>query len=467
VAISGDTLVVGAPYDDDKGSNSGSAYIFTRNVAGSPTASWTQRAKLLASDGAADDWFGWSVAIDGDTVVVGAYGDDDKGSNSGSVYIFTHTVAGSPTASWTQRAKLLASDGAADDWFGYSVALDGDTVVVGAYGDDDKGSNNGSVYIFTHTVAGSPTASWTQRAKLLASDGAVDDYFGWSVAIDGDTVVVGAFRDDDKGSNSGSAYIFTRSIAGSPTASWTQRAKLLATDGAADDWFGYSVALDGDTVVVGARQDDDKGSNSGSAYIFTRSIAGSPTASWTQRTKLLASDVAADDLFGWSVAIDGDTVVVGANYDDDKGSNSGSAYVYALKFPCVGEGVTLTEEAGEITDGPGTYANNADCTWTIVPRDGAYGIRLQITEFDMDSNYDYVTIFSRPSDGSGTLTLIASLTGDTVPSTIYVVNRGDSMVVKLTSDGSVVGTGFAATYEAIKSPPPSPPPPPSPVRLFL
>jgi len=168
------------------------------------------------------------------------------------------------------------------------------------------------------------------------------------------------------------------------------------------------------------------------------------------------------------------------------------------QYPCVGEGKTLTAEVGVITDGPGSYASNADCTWIIVPRAGAHGIRLQFTAFGLETGYDYVKIFSKPSDGSGALQLIASLTGRTVPSTTYVVTRGFSMLVELTSayavggvspDGSVrwfIRTGFAATYEMMKSPPPPspqpppnpppspspppppmPPPPPSPVRLFL
>jgi len=282
-----------------------------------------QIAKLIAADGAEGNYFGYSLAVDGDTMVIGAYGD---GTNRGSAYIFTRDDAGSLTASWTQRAKLLASDGAAGDYFGRSVAISGDTVVMGAYGDDDKGSVSGSAYIFTRDDAGSLTASWTQRAKLLATNGAVWDRFGRSVAISGDIVVVGAYGgDDDKGSYSGSAYIFTRDDAGSLTASWTQRAKLLASDGATDDYFGVSVAISGDTVVVGASRHDDKGSASGSAYIFARDDAGSLTASWTQRAKLLASDGAANDYFGFSVAISGNTAVVGAYGDDD---DKGSAYIF-------------------------------------------------------------------------------------------------------------------------------------------
>jgi hypothetical protein len=289
-----------------------------------------QIAKVVAEDGAKGDYFGYSLAIDGDTLVVGAYGDDDGGSNSnsGSAYIFTRDVAGRLSAGWTQRAKLVVGDGAFGDNFGMSVAIDGDTLVVGAVGDSNA---RGSVYIFTRNIAGSLTAGWTQSAKFWAQDSAMYDLFGWNVAIDGDTVVVGATGDDDKGSRSGSAYIFTRNIAGSLTAGWTQRAKVVAEDGAAYDSFGRSVAIDGDTVVVGATGDDDKGSRSGSAYIFTCNIAGRLTAGWTQRAKMVAEDGAASDAFGTSVAIDGDTVVVGAY--SEMGYTSGSGYIFSSLPP--------------------------------------------------------------------------------------------------------------------------------------
>ena len=163
-----------------------------------------QTAKLLAKDGAAYDRLGCSVSISGDTVVVGAYCDDDKGNDSGSAYVFVK-----PTGGWNgtynQAAKLLASDGAMYDWFGYSVSISGDTVVVGAYGDDDKGSKSGSAYVFVK-----PTGGWNgtynQTAKLLASDGAPGDYFGCSVSISGDTVVVGA-KQESLYTGLGKAYV--------------------------------------------------------------------------------------------------------------------------------------------------------------------------------------------------------------------------------------------------------------------
>merc|ERR1719271_89346 len=225
-----------------------------------PKASGQELAKLVASDAAEDDRFGDSVAVSGDLVVVGAYGNDDTGDRSGSAYVYRTTNGG---ASWTQVAKLVASDAAAEDWFGESVTVSGDLVVVGADGNDDAGSYSGSAYVFRTTNDG---ASWTQVAKLVASDAAKDDYFGNSVAISGDLVVVGARGNDDAGSASGSAYVFRTTNGG---ASWTQSAKLVASDAAKSDFFGDSVAVSGDLVVVGAKYNADAGDSSGSAYVLS------------------------------------------------------------------------------------------------------------------------------------------------------------------------------------------------------
>jgi hypothetical protein len=140
--------------------------------------------------------------------------------------------------------KLLAGDGAAGDYFGASVAVSGNTAIIGAYGDDDKGSGSGTAYVFVRAADG----TWSQQAKLTADDGASWDVFGCSVAVSGDTAVIGAYADDDKGSASGSTYVFVRATGGA----WSQQAKLTADDGAASDWFGYSVAVSGDTAVIGA-----------------------------------------------------------------------------------------------------------------------------------------------------------------------------------------------------------------------
>jgi hypothetical protein len=308
VSISGDYAIVGASGDDDNGSGSGSAYIFLRSGTG-----WVQQAKLTASDGNALDFFGWSVSISGDYAIVGAYYDDDNGmADSGSAYIFKRDGT-----TWSQQPKLTASDGAGSDRFGCSVSISGDYAIVGAFRDDDKGSGSGSAYIFLRSGT-----SWSEQAKLTASDGAADDDFGYSVSISGDYAIVGAYGDDVyELVDPGSAYIFKRD-----GTSWSEQRKLHVLDGAASDYFGYSVSISGDYAVIGANQDDVNGMvDSGSAYVFFRS-----GTSWSQQAKLLALDGAAGDYFGESVSISGDLAIVGAYLDKDKGTgyDSGSAYIF-------------------------------------------------------------------------------------------------------------------------------------------
>ncbi|HRF55572.1 MAG TPA: FG-GAP repeat protein, partial [Aquimonas sp.] len=329
VALDGDTTLVGATYGDVSSSNQGSAYVFTRSGS-----AWIQQAKLTAGDAAAGDLLGRSVALDGDTALVGAYTDDVGAiSDQGSAYVFTHSGS-----TWTQQAELTAGNGATGDRFGHSVALDGDNALVGAYGDDvGANSDQGSAYVFTRSGA-----TWTQQAKLVAGDGADGDFFGTSVALDGDTALVGAIYDDVSSRNQGSAYVFTRS-----GTKWMQQAKLTAGDGADSDEFGRSVALDGDIALVGA-YGAKVGANSdqGSAYVFTRS-----GATWAQEAKLTAGDGAAYDQFGWSVALDGETALIGA-YADNVGANrdQGSAYVFTRSGTTWTQQVKLTAGDGAAGD---------------------------------------------------------------------------------------------------------------------
>lgn len=268
----------------------------------------TEDAKLVSSDGAAGDQFGRSVSVSGNSAVISSYGDDDNGSFSGSAYVFVHNGTG-----WSQQAKLKPNDGAASDLFGNSVAMSGDRVIVGSPLDDDNGNLSGSAYIFKRTGS-----SWSQEGKLLANDGAAGDSFGTSVSISGNTAIVGSHDSDGSGSGSGAAYIFVRN-----GSSWTQQAKLTASDAASGDSFGYSVDIDGERALVGAYANDDGGVNSGSAYVFRRN-----GTNWSQEDKLLANDRAANDLFGNSVSISGDLVVVGSPENDDDGNSSGSAYAF-------------------------------------------------------------------------------------------------------------------------------------------
>ena len=229
VAISGSKIVVGAYKDDDKGIDSGSAYIFD-------TTGHHQVKKIVASDGAAGDLFGYPVALDGSTIVIGA---------SNSAYAFD--------AAGENEKKLTAPGVVPGDSFGFSVAVDGSTIVVGAYTDDDNGIDSGSAYIFD-------TAGQYVTNLVPPPDAAAGDNFGVQVAVDGSTIVVGAWRKDDIGSNSGSAYVFDTN--------GQYVKKLVPPDAAAGDYFGRSVAVGGSTIVVGSYRDGDNGIDSGSAYIF-------------------------------------------------------------------------------------------------------------------------------------------------------------------------------------------------------
>ncbi|EJK76194.1 hypothetical protein THAOC_02059, partial [Thalassiosira oceanica] len=296
-AIYENTIVVGA-YN---GYNSGSAHVFVRSGE-----KWTHQAKLLATDRAAGDRFGDSTAMYKNTIVVGAPLDDDNGGGAGSAHVFVRSGK-----EWKHEAKLLALDGAALDMFGNSVAIYEDTIVVGAYGDEDNGLCTGSAHVFVRSGE-----DWRHQAKLLAPNRARGDLFGESIAINGDTLVVGAPEDHLNGSYSGSTYIFVRS-----GEEWTLQAKLLTPNGAAYDYFGESVALYEDTIVVGASIDsNDNRWQSGSAHVYVRS-----GEEWTHQAKLLAPDGAPGDYFGDSVAIYKDTIVVSSPFDDD---DKESAHVF-------------------------------------------------------------------------------------------------------------------------------------------
>lgn len=290
-------------------------------VAGALFAPVAQAAeqKLTAGDGAANDFFGGSLGMAGDTMVVGAPADDvGANSNQGSASLFVRSGD-----HWSEQQKLTASDGTAFDQFGSSVAISGDTLVVGAMGDV---GGQGSAYVFVRNGG-----VWSEQQKLIAGDGATSDQFGWSVAISGDTLAVGVTSDDVGANvNQGSAYVFVRS-----GGVWSQQQKLIASDGAASDELGFSLAISGDTLAAGAPPDDG---GRGSAYAFVRS-----GGVWSQSQRLTASDRVVGDSFGRSVGISGDMVGVGA-IADDVGANVDQGSVYVLLLDADTDGVPDSED---------------------------------------------------------------------------------------------------------------------------
>ena len=334
VAIDGDTAVVGAP---GANRNIGAVYVFARAAD-----AWIQTARLTASDGEPLDELGSSVAIDGDWIVAGARGDDAGFTRDvGSVYVFARTGA----AARSESSKLGASDGALLDGLGSSVAIEGDTIVSGAPGDDvGTSADVGSAYTFSRV--GAARGFTGQTAKLTASDGAPFDELGFSVAIDGGWIVAGA-PGDDVGANqaAGSTSIF----AGTSDAARSEIAKVTASDGVQYDSLGSSVAIAGDMNVAGAAGVAGADERPGSAYTFSR--AGAVRGFRRLTAKLTASDRAPFAEFGSSVAIDADVIAVGAPDGARSTPDVGSVYTFAT-----GDDAARTETA-RLTAADGTTGN--------------------------------------------------------------------------------------------------------------
>jgi len=331
VAIDGDTALVGVQDDDIGGKTAqGSASVFVRSGAG-----WSFQQQLTDPAGAAGDGFGCAVALSGNTALVGTRGDEvDSNAGQGSACVFTRSGT-----HWTLQDTLTAGDGAAGDEFGFSVAVSGETVLVGAPYHDLSGSDfQGAAYVFVRSGA-----TWPQQAKLTADDPEIGDSFGSSVALSGETALIGApYHDVGSIADQGAAYVFVRS-----GATWPKQAQLSDPGAAASAAFGRSVALDGDTALVGAR-DDTVGVNAGqgSAAVFVRSVA-----SWTLQQRLTAGDGAADDHFGYEVALDGETLVVGAPYREVGGvADQGAAYLFTRSGGTWSQDDQLTAADGAAND---------------------------------------------------------------------------------------------------------------------
>jgi hypothetical protein len=308
VAISGSRVIVGARLDDLGATDTGSAYVYDLS-GGTPMV---PTATLNNPSPAASDWFGWSVAISGTRVVVGARNDDALAINAGSTYVYD-LLSGTPAL---PVVTLNKPGPAADDNFGNSVAISGSRIVVGAPFDDTGATNAGSAYVYD-VSSGTPIVP----VAILNNPGlAVNDQFSYSVAVSGNLMVVGAHLDDVEAVNAGKVYVYDLSSATPTVPVFTLNNPGPATS----DWFGYSVAISGSWVVVGAYRNDTSATDAGSAYVYDLS-SGTPTV---PVATLDNPGPAASDHFGYSVAISGTKVVVGAYFDDTDATNAGSAYVY-------------------------------------------------------------------------------------------------------------------------------------------
>ncbi|HEV2860936.1 MAG TPA: hypothetical protein VGX48_08025 [Pyrinomonadaceae bacterium] len=305
LAVDGDTLVVGAIGDSDGAFVAGAAYVYARSGS-----SWSLQQKLVASDAVSFAAYGISVAVEGDAVVVGAHGDDDFGYMTGAAYVYRRQGA-----VWTEEQKLLASDPAPENAFGLDVAIDGRTIAVGAPNVSSGGSSySGAVYTFVRDEAG-----WTQEAKLTARDAAENQVFGTGVSVSGDTMVVAAPGDKVGTHTYGAAYVYGRDGSG-----WTQQRKLIDTDVKRFEGFAWSVAVDGDTIAVGNICSNEAAGFGGAVHLYARN----GNSGWSLTEKLTAGDAAYLDLLGGSVAVSGGTVIAGVPSKDGLTTESGAAYIF-------------------------------------------------------------------------------------------------------------------------------------------
>ncbi|MCO5213329.1 MAG: hypothetical protein M9936_26805, partial [Caldilinea sp.] len=510
VAISGDTVVVGARYEassaigvdgnesDNSAPYSGAAYVFVRSGV-----TWSQQAYLKASNAGANDYFGSAVAISGNTVVVGAYSEDssiaggesnNSATDAGAVYVFVRSGV-----TWSQQAFLKASNAESPsgfgDGFGSAVAISGDTLVAAAYNEDSNAtgvngnqtnnlaSNSGAAYIFTRDGTG----AWSQQAYLKASNTGASDMFGIAVAISGDTAVVGASSEDstvaggqsnNDAANAGAAYVFTRD----GTGAWSQQAFLKASNAQAQDIFGSSVAVSGDTLIVGAYyeassadggESDNSTSYSGAAYVFTRS-----GVTWNQQPYLKASNAGIGDNFGYAVAIDGDSLAVaapqerssatgvGGDQDDDSAFGAGAVYISAFVVPPAPD-VTLAKTVTPASAQPGqaitytlTFSNAGNGTATgVVITDS---VPVSVTNLSVISSGVVITAtgaapnfiwqvenFAQNAGGVITLTGVLSnpLAAGVFTNTAEIAATGDSNPANNTGSAAISVCGYSATVQ--------------------
>ena len=478
VAISGDYIVVGAFNEDEDATganyalNAGSAYIF-KNTSGT----WSQVQKIVASDREAYDAFGVSVAISGDYVIVGASGEDQDVvganyvANAGSAYIFKNT-----SGTWSEVQKIGASDRGAQDNFGVYVAISGDYAFVGVpWEDEDVSGNNymsvaGSAYIFKNT-----SGTWSQVQKIVASDRAAGDQFGTSVAMSGDYVIIGAFAEDEDATganyalNAGSAYIFKNT-----SGTWSEVQKIVTSDRAAGDYFSVSLAISGDYAIVSAYgQDYDAAGanyvvNSGAAYIFKNT-----SGTWSEVQKIVASDRATSDNFGFAVAISSDYIIVGARSEDHDaaGANyvqdAGSAYIF--RKGCAGD-----EQLALVADSTYTsaYSNTDGNGWThYCSSGGELLLSLDTTgtgaivddnqvqiKLGINKTYSYDTANGVVDNTNGYIMMerVWDVIPTSQPSTgevgvkFYFTNEEyDSLVIKAANHTNKLGNGAPTTISAV------------------
>lgn len=436
VAISGDTVLVGARNDDHAGGvDAGSAYIFER-VDGE----WLEQVQLIASDTAAGDFHGISVAIEGDTALVGATSADVSGfADAGAVYVYEREAG-----VWSQQAKLVAPDPGEGDNFGWFVAISGETALIGARYDDLPGAvDAGSAYVFVRDAG-----VWTPEAKLTAFDAAAGDQAGKYVELKGDTALVSAPLDDHTvGVQAGSVRVFERDAG-----VWTETAFLTSSDVAPLDEFGHSLALVGDDLIVGCAKNQLDGILlAGSAYRFRRD-----GSTWTEVTKYVASDPVFNQNTGTDVGLSGNAVLIGSPHDNvDDVIHSGSIYVYPLEPDCDGNGIAdadeLTSGAGVDCDGNGVLDACEIATGAALDLDGegtpdvCQALSADVAALSIGSGGSLAFTLNAGTAHAGQLYLLLGTAAGTMPGVpldgqLLPLNVDDYLLATLTGGSPIQGS---------------------------
>ncbi|REE01506.1 MBG domain-containing protein [Marinoscillum furvescens] len=410
VAISGNTILVGCPR---KSSNDGAVYVYEGSGS-----SWSQTQKLTPS--VADSEFGDAVAIHGDQLVVGAYKHTGSLTYEGAAYIYERSGG-----SWSQTATLNSPNAVTSGYFGNSVAIDANTVAIGAEQHAVNGTRNGAIYVYTKSAS-----TWGLSATLTHNATSTSEYLGTSVSIDGDWIAAGA-RSGYNTSNTRSGAVFVYQKPQTGWADATETAKMYPSDGNASDYFGQSVSITGDQLIVGAYGHDLTGSNQGAAYIFERPTGGWVTAS---ETKKITHETPEDsDYFGYAVAGDGATVLVGAYLDDNNDlSNTGSVFFYERD---INYAPVFTKGADQQLRQWDTTAQTIQ-NWATGIADGDDGSQTLHFEVTTDREELFTTLPSLSTNG----TLNYTIAGDTGTATVSIVLKDNGGTLFGGVDSSAVAT---------------------------
>jgi hypothetical protein len=337
--------VVGAYKHDLNRTDTGAVYVYSYQ-----NLTWKMTQKIFANDADRQDYFGASVSIHDIQLAVGAYNVDDIGYSAGAAYVFEKK-----DNQWIQTAKLFASDGMPNDYFGYSVDISNNIMIVGAYKADSFGQDSGAAYIFEKHGD-----KWNESCKLLPKTLDRYDYYGYATAIADNKIIVGAYGDDTRGTCSGAAYIFEKK-----DNQWEMISKLIPDAAKTNDYSGYSVDISEKFAVIGASKADIKGANTGAAYVFEQN-----NNRWLEMKSLYPWSAQGYDYFGSSVAIAGDYIIVGAYGDSKNGRLAGGAYVFHLVDGIWEECVYITASEGSPSDKFGSSVSISDTGDALI---GAYG----------------------------------------------------------------------------------------------